>query len=102
MPESQSRSADVLARRLHAAGIDVALARHENAGGFLAEGGHHPTGAPGLLDATSGPGTMNAANVGETAREDRVPPIVGTGCIDAETFTEIAAETDKRAHDVRI
>jgi acetolactate synthase-1/2/3 large subunit len=65
------------------AGIEFVLVRHENAGGFMAEGVHHATGAPGLLVATVGPGALNAVNVVENAREDRVPLIVVTGCVDA-------------------
>lgn len=108
MTAIQLRTADILARRLHSAGIrhafgmpggevltfvdalglagiDFVLVRHENAGGFMAEGVHHATGVPGLLVATVGPGALNAVNVVENAREDRVPLIVVTGCIDAET-----------------
>lgn len=104
---SPLRSADVLARRLADAGITTAfgmpggevltlvdalgnagietvLVRHENAGGFMAEGVHHRTGAPALLVATVGPGALNAINVAENAREDRVPMIIVTGCVDAE------------------
>jgi len=107
MPETLT-SADILARRLfdagirHAfgmpggevlsiidalrrAGIGFVLVRHENAGGFMAEGMHHATGAPGLLVTTVGPGALNAVNVVENAREDRVPMIVITGCLDAAT-----------------
>ncbi|MGS4946139.1 thiamine pyrophosphate-binding protein [Meridianimarinicoccus sp. RP-17] len=68
---------------LERAGIRFVLVRHENAGGFMAEGVHHATGAPGLLVTTVGPGALNAVNVVENAREDRVPLIVVTGCIDA-------------------
>ena len=38
------------------AGIAFNLCKHENAGGFMAEGTHHMTGAPGILVATLGPG----------------------------------------------
>lgn len=102
------RAADVIAKRLHAegcrwafgmpggevltvldalgkAGIDFVLCRHENAGGFMAEGTYHRTGAPGILLATVGPGALNAINVVENARQDRVPLIVLTGCVDADT-----------------
>ena len=107
------RAADILARRLHAAGcrraygmpggevltivdalvsagIEFVLCHHENAGGFMAEGGHHVDGAPGILVATVGPGAMNGVNVVANARQDRVPLIVLTGCVDAdeaETYT---------------
>jgi acetolactate synthase I/II/III large subunit len=121
MTGSQTRTADVIARRLHDAGIRHAfgmpggevltlvdalvragitfvLARHENAGGFMAEGMHHATGAPGLLVATVGPGALNAVNVVENAREDRVPLIVITGCVDADTAQRYTHQVaDQRA-----
>jgi len=107
------RAADVIAQRLYAAGcrfafgmpggevltlldaldkagITFVLCRHENAAGFMAEGVYHRTGAPGLLLATVGPGALNGINVVENARQDRVPLIVLTGCVDpdvAETYT---------------
>lgn len=107
------RAADVLAKRLydagcrHAfgmpggevltlidalgrAGIEFVLAKHENAAGFMAEGVHHRTGAPGILVTTVGPGALNAVNVVENARQDRVPLIVLSGAIDpdeAATYT---------------
>ena len=107
------RAADVLARRLYragcrhafgmpggevltlvdaleAVGISFHLVRHENPGGFMAEGVHHVDGAPGILVATVGPGAMNAVNVIANAEQDRVPLIVLTGCVDAaeaQTYT---------------
>jgi acetolactate synthase I/II/III large subunit len=123
MQGSATRTADVLAARLHAAGIrhafgmpggevltfvdalgragiDFVLVRHENAGGFMAEGVHHATGAPGLLVATVGPGALNAVNVVENAREDRVPLIVVTGCVDPgarRSATRIRLRTSARS-----
>lgn len=101
------RAADVLARRLYAAGcrwafgmpggevltlidtledagIEFVLCKHENAAGFMAEGTYHRTGAPGILVSTVGPGALNGINVVENARQDRVPLIVLSGCIDAD------------------
>jgi len=101
------RAADALARRLHEAGCRYAfgipggevltivdaleragirflLAKHENAAGFMAEGVHHMTGAPGILVATVGPGAANAVNVAANAEQDRVPLIVITGCVDED------------------
>lgn len=101
------RAADILARRLYDAGIRHAfgmpggevltfvdalgkagiqfqLVRHENAGGFMAEGVHHATGAPALLVTTVGPGALNVINVVENARQDRVPMIVVTASIDGD------------------
>lgn len=69
---------------LRSAGIDFSLAKHENAAGFMAEGGFHANGAPGILVATVGPGVANATNVVVNALQDRVPLIVLTGCIDAD------------------
>ncbi len=107
------RAADVLARRLYAAGcrhafgmpggevltlidalekagIRFILTKHENAAGFMAEGVHHVDGAPAILVATVGPGAMNGVNVVANAEQDRVPLIVLTGCVDAaeaQTYT---------------
>lgn len=99
-------TADILARRLHAAGcrhafgipggevlaiiealdkagIKFTLAKHENAAGFMAEGVHHADGAPAILVTTVGPGVANAVNVIANAQQDRVPLIVLAGCVDA-------------------
>lgn len=75
---------------LRSAGIDFVLVKHENAGGFMAEGAWHATGAPGILVATLGPGVANAVNVVANAMQDRVPLLFITGCVDgaeAETYT---------------
>ena len=100
-------AADIIARRLHAAGCRTAfgipggevismvdaleragirfvLTKHENAAGFMAEGTYHRTGAPGILVATLGPGVANGLNVVANAMQDRVPLIVLTGCVDPE------------------
>ncbi|MEP3046839.1 MAG: thiamine pyrophosphate-binding protein [Roseibium sp.] len=105
--------ADIIARKLHAAGcrhafgipggevlalmqaldeadLKFVLVKHENAGGFMAEGGWHADGAPGVLLATLGPGAANAINVVANAWQDRVPLIFLTGCVDdgeAESYT---------------
>ncbi len=107
MTETAPRAADLLARRLYAAGcrhafgmpggevltivdalekagIRFTLVKHENAGGFMAEGVHHRDGAPAILVATIGPGLMNGVNVIANAEQDRVPMIVLTGCVDAD------------------
>ncbi|MDH3790225.1 MAG: thiamine pyrophosphate-binding protein, partial [Rhodospirillales bacterium] len=55
------------------AGIRFELCKQENAGGFMAEGTYHVTGAPGILLATLGPGAANAVNVVANAEQDRVP-----------------------------
>lgn len=72
------------------AGIRFALARHENAAGFMAEGLWHATGALPVLVTTLGPGVANAVNVVANAQQDRVPLVVVTGCVDqelAESYT---------------
>lgn len=69
---------------LEKAGIRFVLVKHENAGGFIAEGVHHRDGAPAILVATVGPGAMNGVNVVANAEQDRVPMIVITGCVDAD------------------
>ena len=80
---------------LEDAGIAFHLVKHENAGGFMAEGAWHAEArkgpaAPGILLATLGPGVANAVNVVANAWQDRVPLIFLTGCVDAalaETYT---------------
>ena len=71
-------------------GIDFVLVKHENNGGFMAEGTHHFTRSPCILIATVGPGVANAINVVTNCFQDQVPLIFLTGCIDpivTETFT---------------
>lgn len=75
---------------LDAAGLEFVLVKHENGGGFMAEGLWHMTGALPVLVATLGPGVANAVNVVANAMQDRVPLIFLTGCVDAdlaETYT---------------
>ncbi len=115
------RSADVVAQRLYAAGcrrafgmpggevltivdalgragIEFILVKHENAGGFMAEGVHHVDGAPTILVATVGPGLMNAVNVIANAEQDRVPMVVLAGCVDPdEALTYTHQVLDHRA-----
>jgi len=101
------RAADILARRLAAAGcrfafgmpggevltlvdalekagIRFVLAKHENAAAFMAEASWHRTGAPGILLGTLGPGVLNGVNAIANAEQDRVPLIVLAGCVDAD------------------
>ena len=83
MKSVKHRTADIIAERLYQAGVRFAfgipggevltiidaledagikflLSKHENAAGFMAEGVHHVTAAPGLLIATVGPGLPGA------------------------------------------
>ncbi|SDY50748.1 acetolactate synthase-1/2/3 large subunit [Saccharopolyspora shandongensis] len=69
---------------LDEAGMNFTLVKHENSGGFMAEGVFHRTGAPGVLIATLGPGVANATNVVANAMQDRVPLLFITGCVDDE------------------
>lgn len=66
---------------LRIAGIDFTLVKHENAGGYMAEGSWQATGAPGILLTTIGPGLANAVNSVANAYQEQVPLIVLTGCI---------------------
>jgi len=75
---------------LQETGISFVLVKHENCGGFIAEGVHQRTGAPAVLVTTVGPGLVNAVNVVANAQQDRVPLIILTGCIEpstAQTYT---------------
>ena len=82
---------------LEKAGIRFQLVKHENAGGFMAEGYAHRQAlegdaplVPAILVATLGPGAANAANVVANAHQDRVPMIMLTGRVDpaeAESYT---------------
>lgn len=79
-----------LMQGLDAAGLGFVLVKHENAGGLMAEGLWHMTGALPVLVATLGPEVTNAVNVVANAMQDRVPMIFLTGCVDAadaKTYT---------------
>ena len=79
-----------LMQGLDRAGLTFVLVKHENGGGFMAEGLWHMTGTLPVLVATLGPGVANAVNVVANAMQDRVPLIFLTGCVDAadaETYT---------------
>jgi acetolactate synthase-1/2/3 large subunit len=73
-----------LMQGLDAAGLRFVLVKHENGGGFMAEGLWHMTGALPVLVATLGPGVANAVNVVANAMQDRVPLVFLTGCVDAD------------------
>jgi acetolactate synthase-1/2/3 large subunit len=79
-----------LMQGLDAAGLRFVLVKHENGGGFMAEGLWHMTGSLPVLVATLGPGVANAVNVVANAMQDRVPLIFLTGCVDeaeAQSYT---------------
>jgi acetolactate synthase I/II/III large subunit len=73
-----------LMQGINAAGIKFVLVKHENSGGFFAEGLWHVTGALPVLIATLGPGVANAVNVVANAMQDRVPLVFLTGCVDTD------------------
>lgn len=73
----------VMLEALELEGLRFTLCRHENAGGFMAEGAFHATGTPGVLLATIGPGLVNGLNAVVNAMQDQVPLIVLSGCVDA-------------------
>jgi acetolactate synthase I/II/III large subunit len=73
-----------LMQGIDAAGIKFVLVKHENSGGFIAEGLWHMTNALPVLIATLGPGVANAVNVVANAMQDRVPLVFLTGCVDVE------------------
>jgi len=74
----------VLLDALRVAGLEFTLVKHENAGGYMAEGSWHATGAPGVLIATLGPGLANAINTVANAYQEQVPLIVLSGCVSHE------------------
>jgi acetolactate synthase I/II/III large subunit len=71
-----------LVQGLNAIGIRFVLVKHENSGGFFAEGHWHMTNALPVLVATLGPGMANAVNVVANAMQDRVPLVFLTGCVE--------------------
>src|SRR6266481_2156117 len=73
--------------------IRTILPRHEQGGGFAAEGYARATGRPGVCMATSGPGATNLVTCLADAKMDSVPVIaitgqVGTHVIGTDAFQE--------------
>src|SRR6058998_1436460 len=69
------------------------LPRHEQGGGFAAEGYAHSTGRVGVCVATSGPGATNFVTCLADAKMDSVPLVaitgqVGTAVIGTDAFQE--------------
>ena len=69
------------------------LPRHEQGGGFAAQGYARPTGRPGVCMATSGPGALNLVTAIADAKMDSVPMValtgqVGTSVIGTDAFQE--------------
>jgi 5-guanidino-2-oxopentanoate decarboxylase len=63
-------------RHLAACGIRHVTPRHEQGGGYAADGYARVSGRPGVVLATSGPGVINAATPAATAYADSVPLLV--------------------------
>lgn len=59
--------------------IRTVLPRHEQGGGFAAQGYARSTGKPGVCMATSGPGATNLVTVIADAKLDSIPLIAITG-----------------------
>ena len=59
--------------------IRTILPRHEQGGGFAAQGYARSTGKPGVCMATSGPGATNLVTAIADAKLDSIPLIAITG-----------------------
>jgi acetolactate synthase-1/2/3 large subunit len=73
--------------------IRTILPRHEQGGGFAAQGYARSTGKPGVCMATSGPGATNLVTPIADAKLDSIPLIaitgqVGTSVIGSDAFQE--------------
>ena len=73
--------------------IRTILPRHEQGGGFAAQGYARTTGKPGVCMATSGPGALNLVTAIADAKMDSVPLVaitgqVGTSVIGTDAFQE--------------
>ena len=63
-------------RHLSACGIRHVTPRHEQGGGYAADGYARVSGRPGVVLTTSGPGLINAATPAATAYADSVPMLI--------------------------
>jgi acetolactate synthase-1/2/3 large subunit len=73
--------------------IRTILPRHEQGGGFAAQGYARSTGRPGVCTATSGPGATNLVTAIADAKLDSIPMVaitgqVGTPVIGSDAFQE--------------
>src|SRR5207247_5024368 len=73
--------------------LRTVLPRHEQGGGFMAEGYARSTGKVGVCMATSGPGATNLVTCLADAKMDSVPIVaitgqVGTSVIGTDAFQE--------------
>ncbi|MCP4815767.1 MAG: biosynthetic-type acetolactate synthase large subunit, partial [Planctomycetaceae bacterium] len=67
------------ALRRYASQLRTVLPRHEQGGGFAAQGYARTTGRPGVCIATSGPGATNLVTTIADAKLDSIPMIAITG-----------------------
>lgn len=67
------------ALRRYASKLRTVLPRHEQGGGFAAQGYARTTGRPGVCIATSGPGATNLVTTIADAKLDSIPMIAITG-----------------------
>jgi len=71
------------------------LVRHEQGGGFLAQGISRSTGGVGVCLATSGPGAMNLLTAIADARSDSIPLVAITGQVNSALIgTDAFQEAD--------
>ena len=78
----------------YAKNIRTILPRHEQGGGFMAEGYARTTGRPGVCMATSGPGATNFVTTLADAKMDSVPLICITGQVSTHVIgTDAFQET---------
>ncbi|MGJ4744972.1 biosynthetic-type acetolactate synthase large subunit [Leptospira sp. SA-E8] len=79
---------------LHNSGIRHILARHEQGGGFMAQGEARVTKKPAVCLASSGPGVTNLVTAVADAKSDSIPLVAITGqvplsLIGTDAFQEI-------------
>src|SRR5690606_2297864 len=80
---------------LHDSPVHHILARHEQGGGFIAQGMARVTGRAAVCLATSGPGVTNLLTAIADARLDSVPLIAITGQVPAARIgTDAFQEVD--------
>src|SRR5947207_15376957 len=70
------------------------LPRHEQGGGFAAQGVARSTGKPGVCMATSGPGATNLVTAIADAKLDSIPLIAITGQVGTKVM--VATRSRKR------
>jgi thiamine pyrophosphate-dependent acetolactate synthase large subunit-like protein len=63
-------------RHLPASGIRHVSPRHEQGGGYAADGYARASGRPGVVQATTGPGVLNVATPAATAWADSIPLLI--------------------------